>query len=442
MSRMTNHHRTPGERLVLATRRALLAAAGLGVVLLGPASAQPELIVNNEVLCEFSTAAVTEMTQEGSVIVNDPACIVSGGLALTPVELQPSAVLPSETVTVRWASAGADTCTSYGTLPAWNSKTLGQQGPATVTVPAGTAQGNYTIGVNCATGNRNEQKSATLTVNEVPIGNPPPTPTLNRTPSKTTPDGSVTITWNASGANSCEAGGTLPGWSGSKQAGSRSETINLNDVDEDTYTIRLRCSNAAGYSSWATQSLTVEADNLVCTDRPPPSHMTRRAYFRYDGGGGTDFEGVWGPWPGNQKHQVWLKQNEYVALQFNAGDFNPNGPLLQMKVVTEAWNQGNSFGALIWSVSPCPGDFNQTYIENDTSTLGTCLVRGTTFKVGTRESLGVCAIEPNTNYYLNVTTTFLTYPFPVHPDDIVWSCNQQSATSCGGLTETVNSSGW
>lgn len=434
------------------SRRLSVVAALVLLIAVAPLAAQ-ELIVNNNPECEFSEEAVAYFSASGDVVVNDPNCVVSGGVVLTNIILDPDTVQAGEQVTVHWASGNADSCEPLDTsLPAWTNQSINTEGPKTFTVPINTSDGSYPIGIECQAGNNDtDTKTTTLIVEPEPIGPKPNKPTLAVNPATAAPGATVDISWNPNGTvTSCQAGGDLSAWSGTKSVsgGSQNVTIPTSASDGSSYEIWLRCKN--GNSPWsdkAEKTISVEDENLPteCSDRPPleyyDSKWKRSNGFRYDGAASNDYADVWGEFPGKKKHTVSLSKNQYVALKFNTGNYpNIDGNL---KFIWEAGQIGPQFGTVLWTVSPCPGDFHKDAIESDTETSGMCYNESSIRIASSSTNPTYCLIkEANTDLYLNITTMPLFTPLPSQPANIPWGCTNSGVNECGALAEPVVSASW
>ena len=156
----------------------------------------------------------------------------------------PTSVTSGTSATLTWSSTNATACTASG---GWNGA-LATSG--TQTTAALTATTTYSL--TCAgPGGTSAAKTATVTVT------PPPAPTATLTASPTTvaPNGTSTLTWNATNATSCTASG---GWSGALAINGTKSTGAL--TASTTYS--LTCTGPGGTSPTVSALVTVSATTM------------------------------------------------------------------------------------------------------------------------------------------------------------------------------------
>lgn len=156
-------------------------------------------------------------------------------------------------------------------------------GAAKLVVSQGTANCEFelasgdAVSINPVTGD----VSAVVTNLEECAGAPePPVITSFTATSSVAPGGTIQLSWNTEGADSCQAVTTgvtnpLPGWSGSKLVPSDNQLITA-PSSEDTYRARLQCTNSAA-TVQETRVITVSEETIddCAINRPTPAGMSR-----------------------------------------------------------------------------------------------------------------------------------------------------------------------
>jgi len=413
--------------------------------------------------CELaSTGSLTINPTSGdiSITVADlQSCLGSANaLDVSEILVSPTIVEAGTSVTVVWASVGPEaeySCSAVAggsnPLPGWVGQSIGLQGPTSVAVGVGTASGLYDLGIACSIAGDPESlvsRSAQVQVTPADI-NPPPQPslTVNGVSSSTSVEqgDSVTVVWSSQSATSCQASGTFTGWPGTKALSGTEVFSDTSGIDIGSYTISLRCSNLGGQSPLASVSL-----NVTDPDEPPPSECSTRPLLgvgdlstwrrkttgsntcKWGTGSSADpsadcrfYDQVWpSAWPSTTvRRDLFIDGNEgreFIAMEFNSG----NIPFAHEGRLTQEVPQfgGASSAAKIFSISKCPGDFNEDILNAE---MGPGCVRDTfvteSFRYGGPSSSivndpGTCALQPNTRYFLNIV--FTTDEAGTPPDQI------------------------
>ncbi len=421
--------------------------------LAGTLAAQTKFIVLQDE--ELNQADPCELAAQSSMVI-DPA---TGDIAVTVVDLEeclgttdalnvspvlttPSPVVAGTSLEVLWASVGAVSCQpASGTniLPGWTSQSIGLQGPKVFAVPTSTPAATYNLGVACTDGELSVTQTAQVQVSAPDLGDPPTISsfTVNGSSTATSiePGDTIAFAWNSSNASSCQGGGTLPAWSGTKSTSGTQNVTNTGSLAVgSTYTVSLTCSNAAGNSPTVSRSV-----NILDPEEPPPSECTDRPllgqgslsnwvrkttgqnscrWSRESGQLVTSadcrfFDQVWPlAWPGGgNTRNLTIFGNEgrqFIAMEFNTGNLPSNH---QGWITQEVPQFAGAIGTnKMWSISKCPGDYNKDLIDAE---MGTgCIKRdllGNTesFDWGGPNSAGAfrCRMQPNTRYFLNIIWT-------------------------------------
>lgn len=377
------------------------------------------------------TGDITATSADGNLVCTDPGAVTVGTLGASP-----NPVAQGNQLSMSWSSANATGCTPMGSLPGWSSANIGTQGPFTFTVNA--SPNTYTASVQCSNGSSSDtSNTVNVTVEEAD----PDAPTITnwQATSATTIEAgdSVTFDWSSQDAVTCEGSGNLPGWNGIQQTTQGPGTADVPaQTSPSTYSARLTCQNASGSTTTNSISVTVQEGTILgCEDREPPDGMTRDNTVLYNSGATTitwqAFFGV--PFPqGNLSRVLDIDANQYASLEFTTGSSVPEEYRI---VFDEAQAGGLDSSPKVISFSQCPGDFWEPEDDEDCRWFD---VRASAIRFGADDSF-VCALEPNTTYYLNITYSdemdnFI--PGDGIPDgNIEWFCD---GNDCGNRMNAPN----
>lgn len=266
--------------------------------------------------------------------------------------------------------------------------------------------------------------------------------------STTVPEtGGVTFDWRARGAWQCRGTG-LPGttWAAPGKNPWGPFSVSVSPLDPGTYQAALECSNGAGNTvvSNPVEIVVQETDlqiPLECQGRQPanatPTALCERTArplgfvestncFDYSSVFGAEFPGITG-----QGVAIGQSRDTYFAMEFNTGSTT---------AIRGNWTfespqiSPTTTGSKLMTISQCPGDFDQTAIENEMGP-NCYLHTGSSFlnSVGWKLPGGTgarCELDPGKTYYLNMIYT--TDPAGTPPSELQWGCQDSSTTSgCG-----------
>ncbi|HKL51067.1 MAG TPA: hypothetical protein VJ908_07860 [Wenzhouxiangellaceae bacterium] len=248
---------------------------------------------------------------------------------------------------------------------------------------------------------------------------------VNGSPTGTTVDEGINVgvSWTSVNTSGCTAGGTLPSWSsqGSSLDPSGTFSASTTGLANGSYTLTLSCASALGPIS-ASNNPTVTVQNSSttgsCATRPPVP-LTRATSIVTDG---TDnarfFDSVFGPFPGtNNTKPIKIERIKYAAMEFTTdGSISPNATGDIESNVLQPLGSNTASGAQVhrmWSISKCPGDFRKHVLDQE---MGPGCVKGglgslsaqAAFRFGGANFVNdtnVCALEPNTTYFVNLLYT-------------------------------------
>ena len=378
---------------------------------------------------------------DGSVIARvvslaNSDCVAGEGNAAR-LFLSPNSVQTGGTFQAVWVSTAGNcqASTSSGTIggTGW-SGAKNQEDVQTGLVAPSTA-GTYQLILNC---DSDVSAQASLQVSA-----PPPEPvaisafnfrvnsgTTQPAQNLTVDEGAnLRISWSTSNATSCEALGTLNGWTGASIPVSGSRDVTLGS---EGGTVRLRCVNSNDASSAETQTFEVTVQPPVpqeCANRRPSNWQRQTdCIFNDSTRDCTSYEAVFGSWPGTPNaRQFFLRQNHYVAMRF-VPPANMSSNFEASISVEEPQFGLSSTGTKIFTISRCPGDFDRAKITEEMGTQR-CYFRqitaGDSFLFGGLTSQGSfrCKFAPPPNgepLYLNIVYT--DDPAGTNPTQLNWGC--------------------
>ena len=176
--------------------------------------------------------------------------------ALAPTvtaSLNPTSVLEDTgTSTLSWSSSNSDSCSRGGTAVSTRGST---------TVGPYATPDTYTFNVSCTGTGGTASDSATLTVEEVEIPDPP-TVTVSLNPAKVLADsGTSTLSWSSTGASSCTRDGSTVATSGSATVG---------PVSAGSHSYAVSCTGTGGSGS-DSATLTAVSPPTVTVSADPTS---------------------------------------------------------------------------------------------------------------------------------------------------------------------------
>ncbi len=200
---------------------------------------------------------------------------------------------------------------------------------------------------------------------------------------------STSLSWSTENATACTPSGDVAAWT-NMNIGTSSNGTSVTIASAGTYEFGLNCTGD-GNPDQATRFVTVNAPD----GDPDPDNCPDPALS----GSNINWATLWGtefPGPIYRNSDMGIPRNGYKAIKFNTGNAVDNGSIAS---VGNTKSDGKRFGAL----STCPGVFDVAP-ECDHK-WGT----GGAIRWATNGSVG-CQLEPNTDYYINMTFTNGTDP--------------------------------
>lgn len=217
---------------------------------------------------------------------------------------------------------------------------------------------------------------------------PPPPPdavvvSLSAAPTAIEVGQSTLLTWSSQNATTCSATGGTGDWANATAPLSGSKAITIAAVG--TYTFILSCTGDAG--TVQKQVNVTAAEPVIIDDNCDPSPLS---------GVTVDWADFWNgvPFPNPVYANVFkeIPRNGYFAIKFNTADFVDTGLLTTIESTSTP-------GRRLGSISQCPGDFD---VADECRQIWG--VGGEIFW-STEGYYRACKLQPNTNYYFNVTFT-------------------------------------
>lgn len=448
----------------------LIALFALALPVSGLASGETKkLIVNQEVIddCQLQGSAFVTSAGDLSIEVQDPDCLGQGGLAMTPLVLNPQSVSPGDSFTASWASVGADACEM--TLPSgWSAPSVATTDEVTLNVPSSSSTGQKTVRVDCSSANANVDPVFADDFVTVGSSDAPERPDLSVTVVDNIAPGEIRIDWSGSpNSSSCQASSspTLSGWNGGVSADSDQQKT-ISGLEAGGYNLSLTCSNSNDTSSAATASATISGSEQ-CAGREPPSGWTRlgdpgtaaclndgfswdpskdcrvwwevdedgerlglgRAPF-YESGGATYRIAAAGR--GSPKQYLAIRLDTFKTVEDDQG----NETIVNMPTnesgrwSAQAPNTFATSARTITTISSCPGDFHEQAVMEDTGCYRKHDAFFQLYRWGGTSTTEDCQLESGKTYYLNIIPTLS--PLGTDPDDLIIDTNCDGE-ACGNI---------
>jgi len=243
--------------------------------------------------------------------------------------------------------------------------------------------------------------------------------TVNGAASTTVDEGiDVNVAWDSSNTTSCTTGGTFSPWAGlGTLDSSGQQLVSTTGLSNNDFTLTLTCSSDQGSDTIDDRVITVENSDVAnaCDNRPPiPGTRANSIVFNKDDNAFL-YESVFdNTFPGSGNSQpVRLRNGFYVAMEFTTSAALQPGAFGRVEIAPMQPLPGGTAttsAQRLWSISACPGDFRQLMLGEDPGCVqggpnfteqGAFRFGGSDFEVDD----GVCALEPNTTYFMNMLYT-------------------------------------
>lgn len=202
-------------------------------------------------------------------------------------------------------------------------------------------------------------------------------------PSTFVEGGSTTLSWVTQNATSCTPSDGTATWL-NKNITLASGSTNIQISAPGSYAFTLVCTGADNLNATRNLVVTVTAEstptNTSCGS--PALSGTETTWL--------EFWGIPFPGPGYMQKEDPVPNRGYRAYKFNTGNVVDSGGLASVGVT-------HTSGSRLGSISECPGDFQVSSDCKHSWGIGAGITWSTN---GLQNS---CALQPNTDYYFNIT---------------------------------------
>lgn len=345
------------------------------------AGAQVTVVIDNQTIPTDHIESITVLknTNVVSIATTVPytvtPAVVGDDVTITSFTVSPSSVEQGESATLSWSSENATSCTGSGGVGGWDVADIPVNGSLVVTT---SEAGSPVFTLTCSGPvGADDVRSVTLNVT---LANAVAITSFGASPSNIAEGESTTLSWVTDNALSCTPTGGTAEWretSITVPSGSAAITIAV----ADTYAFGLSCSGEVGDPVSASTSVTVSPPNPCGATALDGNIVSWSSFW------GEDF-----PFPAYKNVDTMLPRGWYRAIHFNTGDVLDTG---RLKMIENTLSPITVLGA----ISECPGDFDVTPACDYVWGLGGELVWSTSI------SFRTCFLEPNKDYYFNITFT-------------------------------------
>ena len=345
-------------------------------------TANADLIIDNQSIPAADISGISITPNNGDLYVTTipgytvlRVAVQGGDVAITSFSLSPNTILAGGSTTLNWTTANADSCTASGGVGDW-SGSVGTNGPKTITT---SLEGTHTFTLTCSGPvGADADSSVDLTVNSATAV---AIESFTASPASITEGDTTTLRWTTRNASSCTASGVsgVDGWSGTVANQSAGTQITIDT--EGVYGFTLTCLDVSGGEDVVTTVVSVDQASLCSTPALD--------------GNIQEWSSLWlvnFPKPTYDNRYVTIPRYGYHAIRFNTGNVQSNGRVATIETTT-------TDGVRLGAISECPGDFD---VEPECDHTWGISGRISWTTVGT---VGSCALQPNTDYYVNLTYT-------------------------------------
>ena len=209
--------------------------------------------------------------ETGDILSFTTVCTNTQELPTVDLRADDTTLDSGDSTNVRWTSSNADTCRGTDGRNGWSgNKNLSG------TFYTGSLTTDTTYRITCTNEDGSVDDTITIRVNDEEEDRP--TVNIYASPSSVNYNGSSTVTWNSSNADSCTANSGVNGWSGSKGLSGSFYTGNLTT----TTTFNITCRNDAGSSTDST-TIGVISTPVVVNNLPTVAIYADNTNLAYNG---------------------------------------------------------------------------------------------------------------------------------------------------------------
>jgi hypothetical protein len=345
------------------------------------ATANADVIIDNQSIPSADINGISITPNSGDLYITTipgytvSKVVVGENVAITSFSVSPSTILAGGSATLSWSTANADTCTASDGVGDW-AGSVGTSGPQNITT---SLEGTHTFTLTCSGPVGDDAvSSVNLTVNSATAV---AITSFSALPSTITEGDSTTLSWATQNADSCVASGAngVDGWAGTVATQSAGTEITIDT--SGVYAFTLTCVDVEGGEAVSSSIVTVDEASLCSTPELD--------------GNIQEWSSLWlvnFPKPTYDNRYVTIPRFGYHAIRFNTGNILSNGRISTIETtVTD--------GVRLGAISECPGDFD---VEPECDHVWG-ISGGINWTTVGRD--GSCELQPNTDYYVNLTYT-------------------------------------
>lgn len=345
-------------------------------------AANADVVIDNQSIPASDISGISITPNSGDLYITTipgytvSKVVVGDNVAITSFSVSPNTILAGGSATLSWATANADACTASGGVGDW-AGAVSTSGNQSITT---SLEGTHQFTLTC-TGPVGDPavSNVNLTVNSataVAISS------FVASPSTFEEGGTTTLSWATQNASSCTASATpgVDGWTGT--VATQSAGIQVTIDTAAVYALTLTCDGDAG-PAISTSVVTVNQVGIDNCAEPALVGNTEEWF---------DFWNQSFPKPVYDNKYLTITRYGYHAIKFNTGNILSNGRITTIETtITD--------GVRLGAISECPGDFDVEPECDHVWGISGGINWTTVGKVGS------CALEPNKDYYVNLTYT-------------------------------------
>lgn len=349
-------------------------------------TANADVIIDNQSIPASDISGISITPNSGDLYVTtipgytvEKTAVYGGDVAINSFSVSPNTILAGGSANLSWSTANADSCTASGGVGDW-AGSVATNGTQTITT---SVEGTHQFTLTCIGLGDPAVSNVNLTVNSATAV---AITSFTASPSTIAEGETTTLSWATQNASSCTASGAVgvDGWSGTVATQSAGTQITIDTAG--VYGFTLTCVDAESGEDVSNSVVTVSQASMC--DEPALT------------GNIEEWQSFWQvnfPNPTYDNKFLTITRYGYKAIKFNTGNISSNGRFTTIETtVTD--------GVRLGAISQCPGDFD---VEPECNHLWG--ISGSV-KWATNGQVGSCALEPNTDYYINLTYTDGTNP--------------------------------
>ena len=351
-------------------------------------TANADIIIDNQSIPSADIDSISISPASGNLFVSTiPGYAVTrvvvgiDSVAITNFTVSPGTIVAGGSATLSWSTSNANSCTASGGVGGWAGSAINTNGSQTINT---TTVGSHQFTLTCEGLEAGDTAAASVVLDVNEVGSVEIT-SFTASPANIDAGGTTTLSWSTQNATSCTPSGGAGGWN-SLTIGTQSSGTPISVTTVGTYSFTLTCQDGSGGQDSSTSVVTVN-EGTSC----PSTALA---------GDIDDWKSFWlvdFPKPGYDNRYATIPRYGYYALKFNTADIVANGKLVTIETtVTD--------GVRLGSISQCPGDFDVPLLCTKVWGISGGI------RWATDGRTDACQLQPNTDYYFNVTYTDGTNP--------------------------------